>query len=275
MMIKKITYLTLFLTLCLQSALFAQQAPTVSSFSPTVVTHRTAITINGTNFTPAMASPVPTNSVRFNIPGGTLATAKQALAVTYISPTQIRATVPDINAAGSGLDATRTFVVTTTNGTATSGTFTYSAPAPTPANAGITNVVTNWAGATTPGYWSSSTTSNVAANQPDTNHSLVAFNYNGVRYSTGNESNITSVLTSAGLQSGNGSGTTYVTGNWRALPINNIEGTVPTSTGDPNLIVLASKIDGSSTAQVATAPTVAGLSVRDVLIDGIRGLNLG
>ncbi|RYD93910.1 MAG: hypothetical protein EOP54_18415, partial [Sphingobacteriales bacterium] len=41
------------------------------------------------------------------------------------------------------------------------------------------------------------------------------------------------------------------------------------------LIVLASKLDGSATTQVPTAPNVAGLSVRDVLIDGIRGLNIG
>lgn len=65
--------------------------------------------------------------------------------------------------------------------------------------------------------------------------------------------------------------------NFRALPIKDVQGLVPSNatTTNPNLIVLANKIDGNANAQVPTAPGVAGLSVRDVLIDGIRGLNLG
>ncbi|MES2487492.1 MAG: immunoglobulin domain-containing protein, partial [Bacteroidota bacterium] len=117
--------------------------------------------------------------------------------------------------------------------------------------------------------------SGVAAQQPDGSHSVMGFRYGGKLYSTGSESTITSVLTAAGYTTAGttGTGTGYVAGNFRALPIKDILGTVPNS--GPNLIVLGSKIDGSATTQIATAPNVTGLSVRDVLIDGTRGLNLG
>ncbi len=99
----------------------------------------------------------------------------------------------------------------------------------------------------------------------------MAFSYNGTLYSTGGEAEITNVLASNASTTG-----TYTTGNWRALPIKDIAGTVPSSSSsDPNLIVLASRVDGNPNIAVPTAPTVKGLSVRDVLIDGIRGLNIG
>ncbi|MXN92535.1 hypothetical protein GR160_14995 [Flavobacterium sp. Sd200] len=239
---------------------FAQTTtPTITSYSPTRVTQRTTVTITGTNFT----NPTNITAVRFTRPGGT---ATAATSFQVVNNTTITAILPLVTGVTSGTEAQLTVTVvrgsTVVNGATT---LAYIAPAATPAGSGITRVITNWNG-----YWSSSAASGVAANQPDTGHSLMAFRYNGVLYSTGTEAAVVDVLNSNSATTG-----AYTQSNFRALPVNNISGTVPSATDNPNLIVLGSMVDGSSTRGVPTAPSVAGLSVRDVLIDGIRGLNLG
>ncbi|MFL9843231.1 immunoglobulin domain-containing protein [Flavobacterium rhizosphaerae] len=222
------------------------QAPTISSFSPTKVTYRTSVSIQGSNFTSAMASNL--SNVKFN--------GVNAVEITYVSSSQIKAVVPQN--AGSG-----TIKVTTTGGTVTSAsTFTFIAAEATPQVAKVTQIITDWNG-----YWNSSTTSSNAANQPDLDHNLCAFKYNNTLYSTGNESQITSVLQN------NGAGP-YTVGNFRALPINNLEGSIAANASNPTLLVMASKIDGSATSTVLSS-NIAGRTIRDVLIDGFRGLDIG
>jgi len=251
-MIRKTTFLkwqACIWLLLFQAFAFAQ-APTFTSYAPVKITQRSSVVITGTNFTGVTA-------VKFNTVNATSFTVNT-------NGTAITALVPEVT--GS---STVTVSVTKGNPAVTttapsSITLTYVAPASTPAGAKISRVITNWNG-----YWSSTATSNVASNQPDTEHSVVAFEYRGVLYSTGNESEVTSPLATGNV-------TGYTQGNFRALPINNILGTTPaTSTSDPNLIILGSKVDGSTTGRVHTAPSVAGLTVRNVLIDGIRGLNIG
>lgn len=252
-MLLKFTQFHQFLVLVLLLVSSGISAQTATSFSPTVITHRTPITITGTGFTTTYVN-TPAN-VKFN--------GIAAESLTFITATQIRAIVPSTATSGN-------LTVVGTAGTITVGAYTYIAPAATPATAGITRIITNYNNA-----WVSTTTANNSV-QPDLGHSVMGFTYifgTPTTYSTGNESAITGVLTTAGLSSGNGTAAnTYAEGNWRALPINNIQGNV---TGTSNLIVLASRIDGSANTQVPTAPSVAGLSARDVLIDGIRGLNIG
>jgi hypothetical protein len=211
------------------------QAPTITSFSPAVVTQRTAVTINGTNFT-------GTTAVRF---GGTLATS-----FTIVSATQITAVV---GAGNSGAIS-----VTNASGTGSGGTVTYVTAAATPFSAGITRVISDYNG-----YWSSTAASIIAANQPNTRHNMTAFGYNGTIYSTGVAN---SVLTSHSV--------TYTSGDFRAFPINAITGNTSALTAS-NYIALGINIDGNASAGNYLAPGVAGLKVRDVLIDGIKGLDLG
>lgn len=241
--LKKQLFIWLFL---IQAAAFAQ-APTITGFNPTKFTQRTVVTINGTGFTNAITA----SNVKF---GGVNATS-----VSYVSATQIRAAVP----AGIPTVGTITVTVPSVTGTATSANYTYVAPAPTPATARVSRVITNWNG-----YWSSTTSSSVASNRPDQNHSLMAFEYEGVLYSTGSESAITSVLSNPGTGA-------YTPGNFRALPISSLQGTTVGGDANPTLITLGSRVDGNPNAQVPTAAGVAGLQIRDVLIDGIRGLDLG
>ena len=115
------------------------QAPTITSFSPSKITFRTTVTINGTGFTTAMAS--TPSSVKFN---GTNATA-----VTYVSATQIKAIVPSGVTSGA-------ITVTTANGTVNSSTnYTYVTPVATPASAVVSRIITDYNG-----YWSTNTTTN-------------------------------------------------------------------------------------------------------------------
>ena len=259
-MVRKTTFLKkqLLLWLFLISAIALAQTPVVNGFSPAKVTQRAAVIITGSNFN----NPSAITDVRFNRPG---AAPVSATAFRVVSNTQITATMPLITGVTPGVEASLTVTVVRGSLTANApATISYIAPVATPANAGITRIITNWNG-----YWQSSAVSSTAANQPDTGHSLMAFKYDNILYSTGGESAVTSVLNS------NSATGVYTNSNFRALPINNIEGVVPAPTGDPNLIVLGSMIDGSSTSAVPTAPGVAGLTIRNVLIDGIRGLNIG
>jgi len=252
----------------IQAAAYAQ---TVTSVSPQVVTQRSSITVIGTGFTAS-------STVRFYTTTDNAATAgttlyKLGTSVTVISPTELRVILPDVLAANT---ASTPLTFRVFNGALYSApqAYTYVAPFSYASTSNITEVVTNWNNGSTT-YWKSTSASSVASQQPDGSHSVMGFRYGGKLYSTGNESNITSVLNAAGYTTAGttGTGTGYITGNFRALPIKTIQGAVP-STG-PNLIVLGSRIDGSATTQVPTAPNVAGLSVRDVLIDGTRGLNIG
>ncbi|KOS06855.1 hypothetical protein AM493_13075 [Flavobacterium akiainvivens] len=249
------------------SAGFAQS---VTGNSPQKVTHRTSVTIIGTGFT-------STSTVRLYT-GTDYATTSTAYVLptqtTFVSATELRIILPTVVAANTA-EVTRHYRVV--NGSGASATFsaersyTYIPPY-TIAGSGVTEIVTNWAnGAST--AWKSTSTSN-NPNQPDNSHSMMGFRYGGTLYSTGNEDNITGVLNAAGYTAGaTGTGSNFVTGNFRALPIKDILGSVPSS--GPNLIVLASRVDGSPNTQIPTAPNVAGLTIRNVLIDGTRGLNIG
>lgn len=236
---------TLLWLLFFSAAIYAQ-TPTISSFSPNRITHRTSVTINGTNFTAAMAA-TPGN-VRFN----NVASER----IIYVSPTLIRAIVPIT------LTASGTIIVTTAGGTATSASsFSYAPPTDTKSTNHVSRIITDFNG-----YWNSAAASSDPAQQPDTNHSLMAFQLGSSMYSTGSTT-AENIL--------NANGIAHEQKNFRALPIKDVQGVVPGAGSNPNLIVLANKIDGNPNAQVPTAPGVAGLSVQDVLIDGIRGLNLG
>ena len=222
-----------FLILLTANATFAQ-APVVTSFSPTVITQRTSVTINGSNFTGATAVHFGSASVSFII----------------VSDTKITAT--------TGTGATGAVTVTNAAGTGTGASITYVAASPTSATAAVTRVITDYKG-----YWSSSAVSAVVASQPDTRHNVAAFAYNNTIYSTGVADPML-----------NSNSITYNTGDFRALPINPIVGNTAATTSS-NYIALGSKIDGDAVNAVYTSPAVSGLNTRDVLIDGIKGLDLG
>lgn len=255
MRVRKITSLQRLLFLCLFLAQAVAHSQTVSAIAPSKVTQRSTVIITGSGFN-------STSTVRFYTTTDASATTGTYVTATPVSHTsgQLRVIMPAVLAAGSP-QATLAFRVYNGSAFSQAITYTYVAPAPTPQSAGVTKIITDYNG-----YWNSSTNGSTL---PDAGHSIMAFQYGGVTYSTGDESEITNVLAS------NTATGAYTEGNWRALPINNIEGTVPANSSNPNLIVLASTVDGDPNHAVPTSPAVAGLSVRDVLIDGVRGLNVG
>ncbi len=102
------------------------------------------------------------------------------------------------------------------------------------------------------GYWASSASS-INTTYPDNSHNLLAFEYGGTIYSTGVSN---STLTSKSI--------TYTSREWQSLPVNNIAGSNTNS-----VIVYATYADGSSGCNNPSK------TIKDVLIDGTRGLNIG
>ncbi|MGQ2984437.1 MAG: immunoglobulin domain-containing protein [Flavobacterium sp.] len=240
-------------------------AQTLTTTSPTLVTHRSAMILNGSGFTAGL-------TVRFYTSGSSATSSTNFVDVTpsSVTSTQMSVIVPAVASAGAGT-VTRSIRFNNGGTLSSAYNYTYVAPVATPTGSGITQIVTNFGGS-----WVSSTAANNSV-QPDTGHSVVGFRYGGVLYSTGSEPAVANVLTAAGFASGNGTtANTYLPGNFRALPVKSISGTVPASnSSNPCLIILGNKTDGSSTTAVHTAPSVTGLSPRDVLIDGIRGMGIG
>ncbi|MEO5893729.1 MAG: T9SS type A sorting domain-containing protein [Ferruginibacter sp.] len=179
------------------------------------------VTITGTNFTGASA-------VSF---GGVPATS-----FTVASATSIKAVVP--------LAASGSINVTSAGQTGSRAGFYYLS---------LSGIITDFEG-----FWSTTTVNN-SATLPNDSHNLLAFTYNGVRYSTGVNN---SVLT--------GQGIAYTPGDFRSLPVANIAGT---NSASSIYLAMASKVDGNPA--VANASAVSNLSVRDVMTDGGNGLNMG
>ncbi|GEP51277.1 hypothetical protein FNO01nite_19490 [Flavobacterium noncentrifugens] len=196
---------------------------------------RTPVIITGTNFTNATA-------VTF---GGT-----NAAGFTVNSSTQITAIV--------GMGASGAVKVTNASGTGTGGNATYITSAATPATAAVSRLISDFNG-----FWSSTATSAIASEQPDTHHNMLAFSNGGVVYTTG--VNDLAITLANLLQPTN-------FGDYRALPINAITGN---TVGNANYLALGTKIDGDANASNYLSPVVSTLKVRDVLTDGTKGLDLG
>ena len=106
------------------------------------------------------------------------------------------------------------------------------------------------------GYWRSSATS-INSTKPNNSHNLLAYSYNGARYSTGVSD---STLRARGLS--------FVAGDYRALPFYRYSGIITSNTK----IGLGELYDGVSNGASTPAP------VNDIpkyLTDGKKGLDLG
>ncbi|MEO8110252.1 MAG: immunoglobulin domain-containing protein, partial [Ginsengibacter sp.] len=116
----------------------------------------------------------------------------------------------------------------------------------------VTEVITDFGG-----FWKTTTTVKNPT-YPNASHNVLSFKYNSVIYSTGvNDAKLTT------------NSVTYTAANFRAFPVASVGGTVASST----YIALASNYDGIPNG-FSTSP-LPSLKIRDVLIDGIHGLDLG
>lgn len=103
------------------------------------------------------------------------------------------------------------------------------------------------------GYWTSGTSS-LNNTFPDLSHNLLGFKYGNTIYST---SVSDSTLTANSIN--------HTTSAWNAFPVNSLSGT-----GSSAVLLYASKNDGTNA--IAINPNK---KIKDVLIDGKRGLDIG
>ena len=115
----------------------------------------------------------------------------------------------------------------------------------------VTEIITDYGG-----FWKSSNTA-INAIEPDNSHNLLAFRYNGVSYSTG----VNDPLLVA-------QGESFLSGDFRALPVSSISGSIVGNTK----VGLGALYDGVFNGP-SNPPPVNDLPL--YLTDGTKGLNLG
>lgn len=214
----------------------------LTSASPSTITNRTRISLVGTGFTSGTTVKLGTSSAT-------------AVSATY---TFVNATNAHIVPGATTPDGTLNIYIGSS--TVSSGTLYKLAPTATPASARIDQLITDFGG-----YKLTTGPTTTVANMTNNRHNVTGFHYNSQYYSTG----IADGVLDSNLGAGN-----YIRGDFRALPLNEIIGNTVTS-GSSTYIQLGSLVDGDAANAVFTAPTVAGLKIRDVLIDGIKGLDIG
>ena len=128
----------------------------------------------------------------------------------------------------------------------------------------VTDIITNW-NYNSQGYWRFSTnyTYGTSSTYPDDSHELLAFKYDGVYYSTGVADNILDGI----------SGLSYNDEVFKAYSTNGITGTI---NNGANFIATGDMVDGvSNEGTTISSPYISDLTVFQVMIDGINGLDLG
>jgi hypothetical protein len=116
----------------------------------------------------------------------------------------------------------------------------------------VTEVITDYGG-----YWKSGNTA-INPIKPDNSHNLLAFSYNGIRYSTGINDQL---LNTKGLS--------FVAGDFKALPVSSITGTINGNTK----IGVGAMYDGVLNGSNPNNKPERNLP--KYLTDGLNGLDLG
>ncbi|REE08425.1 putative secreted protein (Por secretion system target) [Winogradskyella pacifica] len=127
----------------------------------------------------------------------------------------------------------------------------------------VTEIFTNW-DHDGQGYWrSSSYLYNDTSTYPNDYHELIGFTYNGITYSTGvDDAKLSSI-----------SGLTIDNETFKAYSTNGITGTINSGA---NFIATADLVDGKvNEGSVIESANILDLTVFQVMIDGVNGLELG
>lgn len=219
------------------------QTPVITSVTPTIITMNSIMTIDGTNFTTS-------SIVTFGgIEGG----------YTVISRTTTKIVI-QITANRSGnLIAYRGNNVSTTQSAPYVTPITFITPIikSSANNVHSTGIITDYNG-----YWKSTAASGVQANQPNTRHNVLAFRYNNIWYSTGADDSILDAH-----------GETYVPQTYRAYSTRGVVG----KTHGELFLAMPDLEDGTAHTALGNpnSPNILGMTIFDVLIDGLNGLDIG
>jgi len=211
------------------------QSPTITNVAPLRVTDRSVVTVTGTNFTGTLVVKVAGTTVTHTIVNSTTLTFKTGNSGT------VSIAKTGFTTANSPLNITLVAATGTTN----------------------TAAVTRFTSDLNNTYWVSSTATGAVV--PNNNHNVTSFTYGGTVYSTGvNDTQISN------------NNPVFTAADFKAFAISNLPG----NTGAPsNFLVFGKAVDGdpggSLSNAIVTSPAIAGKTVKDVLTDGIHGLNIG
>ncbi|WP_435135479.1 T9SS type A sorting domain-containing protein [Formosa sp. A9] len=229
---------------------------TITDVFPTRVTYQTEVTIIGSNFTSITPNTIVLDGI-------------DIVDATFVSSTQMIFTInksDHTSSMSSAQDVTSNLLV---NSSDTGFDIEYIAPNykilqndnnPHQVTK-ITEIFTNW-NYSNRGYWRSNDyIKGVDATYPNDSHELLAFTFDGVTYSTGVNDGL---LTEKGI--------TFTPQNFKAYSTNGVSG----KSHRANYIATGDLVDGQvNEGSVITSPTIQGLSVYDVITDGVNGLDLG
>lgn len=218
-------------------------AQTITAVSPSTITNRTKVKLTGSGF--------PGSGLTVKL-GATAGTAVAAT-VSYVSSSEIQIVAGATTADG-------TLNIYFGSSTTASGTLMKIAPLVTPSTARIDRMITDFGG-----YKSTTAATTVVGNMTNNRHNLTAFRYNSQMYSTG---------VADGVLNSHSAEYTYIPGDFRAFPLNEITGNT-VSSGSSTFLSMGSLIDNDPDNAVYTSPAIANLKIRDVLVDGIKGLDIG
>jgi hypothetical protein len=248
--------------------LFAQ---TVTNVYPLRVTTGSTITIEGTGFTPELATPIKINFFSGGM-GVTKRTFINSTLMTFEIGRTDRKTTNILNPlATTTADISRELVV---NNIPTGFTLNYIAPTQKVhrinGNGNITRVEEIYTDFN--GFWRSNLGTSPGSpsnnsDEPDDSHDLLGFKYEGIIYSTG----VNDAVLNANLPPSE----TIVNQTFKAYSTNGIQ----TLTANTHHIFTADRLDekegeGANYFSNNNIAAIQGLNMYEVLIDGVNGLNL-
>ena len=205
---------------------------------------------------PTITSVSPTvvsSKTPITITGTNLTGTTVKVGATTITPTSTTATAITF----VGLPSSGVVTVSKTNFTSVNTASITLVSATSPTTYGATRIITDFAG------YTDFTGSTGVAN---TSHNLLAFTAaNGNVYSTG--------VNNTALSAHNVAPTPIQT-VFKAFPVGFLPGNTGPATSS-NYLVFGKAIDGNPSAGVITSPAIAGKTIKNVLSDGINGLDMG
>ncbi|WP_172441676.1 IPT/TIG domain-containing protein [Formosa algae] len=233
---------------------------TVTDVFPTRVTYQTKVTIIGSGFTSGMENNITIISDDISVTSKTWVSATEMTFVisrsehtTNLSSYRDRTGDLRLNSIDTGFDISYiapNYKILQNSSTSSNDV------------TKITEIFTNW-DYNGNGYWRSSWyNSGSQSTWPNDSHELLAFTFDGITYSTGVDDALLSTI----------SGLTFTPQNFKAYSTNGVEG----DSHSNNFIATGDLVDGQvSEGTTITSNFIKGLTVYDVITDGVNGLDLG
>ncbi|WP_026754331.1 hypothetical protein [Sediminibacter sp. Hel_I_10] len=244
----KLSVLVLILSI---PAIFSAQ--TVTNVFPTRVTSDTKITIIGTGFTSGTSFSIKGNDI--GVDGKTFISSTEMTVTVNYNSTSNRSGSLHIGNVDTGIAIDYVgYSNQRTDNSNNDNTITR-----------IDEIYTTYNG-----FWRSNDWKNDHSDRPNTSHDLLGFKYGGIVYSTG--VNDAWLISNLGTEVDNVPNLEFIPQTFKAYSTNGVTG----KTHSANYLAMADLVDNELNEGTAvTSPNILGLTVFDVIVDGVNGLDLG